>query len=92
MFDDRTPRVCPDCGGSINWAATRCMYCWHTVKPLTRDEAAAVAIPYSNHGEALRLVRDRDCAGIEALLVERDRLREELASAKTTRADISGPV
>jgi predicted amidophosphoribosyltransferase len=90
MFDDTTQRLCPDCRGSINWAATRCKYCWHTVKPLTQAEAAASAPPYSNHGEALRLMRERDSSSIEALLDERDRLREELAAARTTMADING--
>jgi predicted amidophosphoribosyltransferase len=90
MFDDTTQRLCPDCGGSINWAATRCKYCWHIVKPLNQAEAAAAAPPDSDQREALRLVRDRDSAGIEALLVERDRLREELAGAKTALADVTG--
>jgi len=90
MFDDTTQRLCPDCGGSINWAATRCKHCWHIIKPLTQAEAAAIALPYSNEREALRLARERDSVGIEALLVERDRLREELAEAKTTLADTTG--
>jgi hypothetical protein len=90
MFDDTTQRVCPHCGRTINWAATRCGYCWLIVSPLTRDEAAGAAIPYSNRGEALRLTKERDSAAIEALLNERDRLREEAVEAKTTPAAITG--
>jgi ribosomal protein L40E len=84
MFDETTQRLCPHCGGSINWAATRCRDCWRTVSPLTREQAAAAAIPYSNHGEALRLVKTADAATIEALLNERDRLRGGAAAATTT--------
>jgi hypothetical protein len=82
MFDDTTQRSCPHCAQSINWAAIRCGHCWHSVEPLTKEAAAAVAAPYSNHGEALRLTRDRDAGAIEALLNERDRLRAEIAGAK----------
>jgi hypothetical protein len=82
MFDDTTQRSCPHCAQSINWAATRCGHCWHSVKPLSPEEAAAVAAPYSNHGEALRLTRVRDAGAIEALLNERDQLRAESADAK----------
>jgi hypothetical protein len=90
MFDDTTQRPCPHCGRSINWAATRCGYCWLPVSPLTRDEAADAAIPYSNHGEALRLAKERDSAAIEALLNERDRLHEEAVETKTNLAAITG--
>ena len=90
MFDNTIQRLCPRCGRSINWAATRCGYCWRTVSPLTRDEAAGAAIPYSNHGEALRLANERDSAAIEALLNERDRLHAEAGEAKTTLAAITG--
>ena len=88
MFDITTHRLCPHCGRSINWAATRCGYCWLTVSPLTRDEAASIANPYSNHGEALRLVRERDSGAIEALLEERDRLHAEARKAKPHLAAI----
>lgn len=74
MFDETTQRLCPHCSAAINWAATRCRDCWRAVSPLTREEAAATAIPYSNHGEALRLVKAGDTTAIEALLNERDRL------------------
>jgi hypothetical protein len=90
MFDHATERLCPHCGRSINWAATRCGYCWLTVSPLTRDEAAGAALPYSNHGEALRLVKERDSAAIEALLNECDRLHAEAGEAKTILAAIAG--
>jgi len=90
MFDDTTQRLCPHCGGSVNWAAMRCRECWSFITPLTREEAAATTPPYSNHGEALRLVKAGDTTAIEALLNERDRLREGAAVAKTTRAAISG--
>jgi hypothetical protein len=92
MFDDTTQRECPHCGGGINWAATRCKCCWHIVKPLTRAEAKAIIIPYSNHGEALRLARERDSAGIEAVLDERDRLRAELAESKASLAACGGRI
>lgn len=85
MFDETTQRVCPHCSASINWAATRCRECWLTVSPLTQAEAAATALPYSNHGEALRLVKTGDAAAVEALLNERDRLRGGVAEATTTR-------
>ena len=78
MFDDIDQRPCPHCGRSINCAATRCGFCWSLVTPEVFDEAA---IPYSNHREAFRLAQNRDCAAIEALLDERDRLREEVAAA-----------
>jgi hypothetical protein len=39
---------------------------------------------------SLRLTKERDAAAIEALLNERDRLREEAAEAKTTPAAITG--
>lgn len=83
MFDDTTQRPCPHCGQAINWAATRCGHCWHAVKPLTHEEAVQAAAPYSNHGEALRLAQARDAGAIEALLNERDRLREEIVAART---------
>jgi predicted amidophosphoribosyltransferase len=86
MFDDTTQRPCPRCGKSINWAATRCGHCWHSVKPLTHDEAASAAPLSSNYGEALRLAQTRDAGAIEALLNERDRLREEVVEAKTPSA------
>jgi predicted amidophosphoribosyltransferase len=79
MFDNTTQRPCPHCGRSINWAATRCGYCWLTVNPLTRDEAAQAELPCSNQREAFRLAKERDSSAIEALLNERDRLREEAA-------------
>jgi predicted amidophosphoribosyltransferase len=84
MFDETTQRLCPHCGGSINWAAMRCRDCWRNVSPLTREEAAAIAIPYSNHGEALRLVRAGDATAVEALLNERDRLRGGVTEAPTS--------
>jgi predicted amidophosphoribosyltransferase len=90
MFDTTTQRVCPHCGRSINWAATRCGFCWLTVSPLTPAEAASAAIPYSNHSEALRLVKERDSATIEALLVERDRLHAEARTANPIPAAIPG--
>jgi hypothetical protein len=82
MFDDTTQRPCPHCAKPINWAATRCGHCWHAVKPLTRDEAINASTPYSNHGEAQRLAQNRDSGTIEALLNERDRLRQEIAETK----------
>jgi hypothetical protein len=60
------------------------------VSPLTRDEAASAAPPYTNHSEALRLVKDRDSATIEALLDERDRLHAEAKEAKTILAAAPG--
>jgi hypothetical protein len=90
MFDITTQRRCPHCGRSINWAATRCGYCWLTVSPMTLDAAASTAIPYSNHGEALRLVRGRDSAAIEVLPDERDRLHVEAREATTILAAIAG--
>ena len=86
MFDDTTQRPCPHCDHAINWAATRCGHCWHAVQPLTRDEAISAATPFSNQGEALRLAQTRDAGAIEAVLNERDRLREEIAAARTSLA------
>ena len=86
MFELTTQRLCPHCGRSINWAATRCGYCWLTVSPLTPDQAVAGALPSSNHREALRLAQERDSAAIEALLNERDRLRAEAGEARPTLA------
>lgn len=83
MFDDTTQRRCPHCEAAINWAATRCKYCWHHVEPLTQAEAASAAIPYSNQREVLRLTREGNAPAVEQLLNERDRLREELADART---------
>ena len=76
MFDDIDKRPCPHCGKAINEAATRCGFCWAAVTPVEAGHGTAAA---PNHREAFRLVEQRDCAAIEALLDERDRLREALA-------------
>jgi len=89
MFDNSTQRACPHCDRSMNWAAPRCGFCWRIVSPLTRNEAADAAIPYSNRGEALRLLRERDSDAIETLLNERDRLLAEARESKTRLDAIS---
>jgi hypothetical protein len=81
MLDEATPRPCPHCETAINWAATRCGHCWQHVTPLTKEQAIVAAGPHTNHREAQRLVRERDAATVEALLDERDRLREGTAGA-----------